>query len=308
MSNYNNNLTLTNDALFKEFFSHKGNEIFLKSFLSDLLKLDIETIEISKDNHVSIDNIMDKTCVLDIRAIINNNIIVNLEMQNAYYDSNTNRFSTYGSKLINSNLNKGETYDMLKPTLAIWILNYELFDFEDYITEAILVPKNHREVEIPMFPKYYFIELSKFMKSKIKEENNLNDWLTFIDGENKEEVQKIMSRNTTINDAVKQLEELLANKEVRRIVEAREKNIMDYESMKKDALTRGHKQGFKEGREKGFKDGIEQGLQQGIQQGIQQGTIQNTEKIVRKMLDKGLDINIIAELTSLSVEEIKKLN
>ena len=161
MKEFNNHLTLTNDALFKEFFSHKGNEKFLKSFLEELLKLEITSLEISKDAHISIDNILDKSCILDIKAIVNGNIVINLEMQNSNYSYNLNRFSTYGSKLLNSNISKGQTYDMLNPTIAIWILNYELFDFEDYITEAILVPKNHREIEIPIFPKYYFIELNK---------------------------------------------------------------------------------------------------------------------------------------------------
>ena len=315
MKEFNNHLTLTNDALFKEFFSHKGNEKFLKSFLEELLKLEITSLEISKDAHISIDNILDKSCILDIKAIVNGNIVINLEMQNSNYSYNLNRFSTYGSKLLNSNISKGQTYDMLNPTIAIWILNYELFDFEDYITEAILVPKNHREIEIPIFPKYYFIELNKFSKNNIKEENTLNDWLTFIDGKNKKEVEKIMSRNTTIDEAVRQLEELLANKEVRRIAEAREKNIMDEQSLRKLALTqgleqgleKGLKEGLKEGLEKGHKEGLEQGLKQGHEEGCKKGHLEERNLIIKKMLSNGLDTQSISELTSASIEDIEKI-
>lgn len=48
----------------------------------------------------------------------------------------------------------------------------------------------------------------------------------------------------------------------------------------------------------------EEGLEQGIEQGMEVGTKQNQLKIVLKMLKKGLDINLISEITSLSLEEI----
>ena len=41
----NKKLSLKNDIIFKEFFTRKGNEKFLKSFLEAVLKVKIEEIE-----------------------------------------------------------------------------------------------------------------------------------------------------------------------------------------------------------------------------------------------------------------------
>ena len=42
-------LSMTNDFVFKRIFAKRGNEEFLKEFLSNLLNLDIKGIEISQD-------------------------------------------------------------------------------------------------------------------------------------------------------------------------------------------------------------------------------------------------------------------
>ena len=41
--------TLKNDTMFKEFFSRKSNEKFLKSFLSAVLNSNVTKIEVQKD-------------------------------------------------------------------------------------------------------------------------------------------------------------------------------------------------------------------------------------------------------------------
>ncbi|MEG0995201.1 MAG: hypothetical protein RSE91_04480, partial [Bacilli bacterium] len=62
-------------------------------------------------------------------------------------------------------------------------------------------------------------------------------------------------------------------------------------------------QGLEQGLEKGLEKGIKKGIKQGIEQGIEQGII-NTAK---KLLKNSIDINIIAESTGLSIDEIKNL-
>lgn len=53
--------------------------------------------------------------------------------------------------------------------------------------------------------------------------------------------------------------------------------------------------------------GRQEGLQQGIQQGLQQGLQQAAHTVALKMLEKGMDLETIAELTDLSIEEIQQL-
>ena len=51
--------------------------------------------------------------------------------------------------------------------------------------------------------------------------------------------------------------------------------------------------------------GYEQGMQQGIQQGIQQGCRENSVETARKLKALGVAVDVIAQSTGLSVEEIE---
>ena len=53
--------------------------------------------------------------------------------------------------------------------------------------------------------------------------------------------------------------------------------------------------------------GIEEGMQKGIEQGIEQGMEQEKYSLARNMKNKNMDLNLISELTGLSIEKIEKL-
>ena len=74
-----NKLNLKNDIVFKAFFSKKGNEKYLKEFLESLLKIHIKKIEVKSE--VSLLKLFEeeKGGRLDIRATLNDGIIVNME-------------------------------------------------------------------------------------------------------------------------------------------------------------------------------------------------------------------------------------
>ena len=54
-------------------------------------------------------------------------------------------------------------------------------------------------------------------------------------------------------------------------------------------------------------EGIELGIEKGIEKGIPQGEILKARKIAKEMKARGFQIDVIAELTNLSIEEIEKL-
>ena len=60
-------------------------------------------------------------------------------------------------------------------------------------------------------------------------------------------------------------------------------------------------------RQEAYEDGMEQGISQGITQGIQQGSQQAKIETARNMFLKNIPIDIIAECTGLSIEEVSKL-
>ena len=61
--------------------------------------------------------------------------------------------------------------------------------------------------------------------------------------------------------------------------------------------------GYERGMEEGLKKGAEQGLKQGKLEGEKTANIRNA----KRMKQKGLDVDDIAEITGLSLEDIEKL-
>ena len=59
----------------------------------------------------------------------------------------------------------------------------------------------------------------------------------------------------------------------------------------------------KEGKLEGIKEGMEKGMQKGKLEGIKEGKI----SMAKSMKSKNMDINLISEITGLSIEEIEKL-
>ena len=70
--------------------------------------------------------------------------------------------------------------------------------------------------------------------------------------------------------------------------------------------------GILEGFERGIKKGIEKGIEKGIAKGIAEGKVEGEYaqalKTARMMIKKGYDVELINELTELSIEEIKNLS
>lgn len=126
---------------------------------------------------------------------------------------------------------------------------------------------------------WYFIELPKFRKIKPDMNNQLEQWLLFIDDYDRRLIKMAETKNKTLKEARKEMNYLTGDEEVRRLVELREKWNYD----RKMDMRYAKKEGEKEG--------------------------QKAEKIeiAKKMLEKNKTIEEIMEITDLTREEIEKL-
>ena len=58
-----------------------------------------------------------------------------------------------------------------------------------------------------------------------------------------------------------------------------------------------------EAREEGLERGIEKGLEQGLERGRYEGQLE----LIRKMLSRGLPLEVVSDVTGLSLEELEAL-
>ena len=286
------------DVVFHSLFK-KGNERITKAIISSITKEEIKEIQL-EDRHIIGKYPEEKLGILDLKAILDDGAICDIEIQLADNKDTAERFLYYWSRIFSSQLEKGKPYKELNKVIGIIILDYE-FDKTKNIEEISTRWKIIEEttgIELDLTDKFelFIIEIPKARRMmKSNQNDKLTQWMLFLDNPNNKEVLEIMNKNEEIKEAMEELEEISKDKELRLIAELKEKAIRDERNMMEHAI------------EDGLKQGIEQGIEQGIQQGIEQGTKQAEIKMAQYLKSKNIDMEIIMEATNLTKEEIEKL-
>lgn len=285
-----------NDIIFKNIFSKIGNEEMLKELLEEITKVKINSIEVEKEVELRQMKIGEKYGKLDLRAIINKNSVAIIEMQMYDNCNMEKRAMYYAGKIIGSSLKTKETYEQIKDVYVISILNYEMTNLNKYCLDTVTVEREYRNYEMVKGLKYYFIELPKFRKQIKSPETKLEQWLTFLDYENKEMVKMAIAKNKLVKKAHKDYEYLTGDDATRRLQELREKAILDENSAYATGVKRG------EARGKAI------GEASGIKQGIKRGKIEGKIETAIEMMKNNVKREIIEKCTGLSENELEKLS
>ncbi len=314
---------LKNDIIFKAFFSRKGNEEFLIDFLNALLGIEIVKIDIKEEVNLEQLSKDEKGGRLDLQAKLNDGIIANIELQMKDFHNMEIRTTLYASKLMSREVRRGTDYQNIEKIIMISILGYNMFtEFKDeYIHKTAIVLDKHRDYNVMDSIEWWFIELPKFRKINPDMSKKINQWIAFIDDEDKELIEMAEKNNKVLKKARKEITYLTGDDEVRRLAELREKWDIEFNASMQNAKKLGEKLGTEIGIKKGEKLGLEKGEKLGLEKGEKLG-LEKGEKlgksiglkeekirIAKKMIKKGNSLEDIIDITELSkkeIEEIKK--
>lgn len=286
----NKTLELTNDYIFKRVFSKKGNEDLLIDLLEGILEIKIEKIEVIKEAEIDRININDKLGVIDLKATINNNTTVDIEIQLKDQHNMIMRSIFYTAGLYHTGLKAGERYEENKKVIGINILKYNMFKWKKYHLK-ITMHEKELNIEVTDAIEIHFIELPKFLKSKNEGSKKLRQWMEFISNERESEIEMAVKENKKIAKAKDEYEYLIGDEAVQRLAFLRDKWERDHNS--EIAWER------KEAREQGFSEGKIAGKNE--------GKIEERKKIIKEMLKKEISEETIIEITKISKEELKNL-
>ena len=284
--NKNVELQLTNDYIFKRLFSKKGNEDILKDLLEGILEIPIKEVEVMQEVELERLDIKDKLGVLDIKAVINEDITVDIEMQIADEKNMIERTLYYWAGLYYTGLKRGRDYKLNNKVITINILMYNIFKKENYHTIATIRDNENKE-KITDKLEIHFIELPKFLKSKEKGNRKLRQWLEFICNKRKGEIEMAVRENEKIAKASQEWEYLRGDEAVKRMAFLKEKWERDWNS--------------------GMHSAEEAGIEKGMKKGIKKGKREEKKEIAIKMIHEKIDEEIISKVTNLSLDEIEKL-
>lgn len=177
------------DLVFKKIFGDVNNSDLLTSLLCAILKISpnkIKHIEII-DNEIVPDILNKKFSRLDLLLQVENEYI-NIEIQVDNYCNYKERTLYYWSKVYSEQLGKGEDYNKLKDTIAINIIDFNLFDFKkSHSTFGIYESEEH--IKLTNKLRIDFLELKK--AKDYKTDTQLQEWLDFLNVSNEEVLKSV---------------------------------------------------------------------------------------------------------------------
>ena len=252
----------TNDYVFKRLFGHVGNEDITKALLKAILKKKIGKIDLDKNKILEKDLSSDKLGILDVRATIDDEDDVDVEMQVTDHKDIQERILFYWSKLFSKKIVSGEDYKDLKKVVIILITKYgieELKKIEKTVTKWQIREETYPKEVLTNKLEFYILELDKLDKYDDISED-LRNWLKFI--ESPEEIDMSEIKDENIKKAKKELEKINMDEYEQDMALRREIFLLDQASMKRHAYEDGEKAGLeKRKKETDLKNGEKIGLE-----------------------------------------------
>ena len=275
-----------NDIAFKKIFGDEKHKEVLISFLNSVLDFKNEKtiLDVTLSNTYQLSQIEElKDTILDIKATNQNNEEFIIEMQKKDIGDFAKRSLYYTSKSYVNQIKKAEQYKELKKVYFIGILDFAIFNTPHYLSRHLILDSKTLNHELKDF-EFNYIELKKFNLSLQECDSIAKKWIYFINNassldlipkelENIKEFQiAFQSANTYTWDK-------------------KELNYYDRVSLKKGD----------------DKNALITAEKKGIEQGIEQGVKKEKLEIAKNLLIANVDIDIIAQTTKLSIEQIESL-
>lgn len=272
-------INMLNDVFFKALLCDDRHKDLTLTFLNDILNRTGDNAFCDLDFlDKELDPIIDagKVSILDIRARMNDNTQVNIEVQIAKPKDMKKRALFYWAKLYSYQIHEGEDYSLINDVISINLLNFRLFTNHNRYHTACHITDDFDKQTIVNDFEMHFIELPKFKLGDIKRLRKSDKWIALFSNRcTDEELEEIAMSEPAIKKVLDYQAYFMHDEKLRRKYELQEKAIRDYNS--------------------------------GMLAAREEGAQNKAHQIALRMLKRGYAIADIAEDTELSIEEIKQL-
>ena len=302
------------DIAFKKIFGNENKKEILISFLNAVLDFrgKKEIVELEILNPYQAPKIAElKETNLDVRAKNKEGITFIVEMQLEHQSFFAKRVLYYTSKAYIGQIEKAVNYPKLNQVIFIGIMDFNLFEGEDYMSRHLILDTQTYKHSIKDF-EFNFIELPKFTKTEEELKTTMDKWIYFLKyADDLQIIPKKLSEPKEITEAFEVVEQYNWTKDELEFYESwemrRASEIDARETAVKKAVKEAVKKAVKVAVKKVVKKAEKQGEERGIKIGREEGRKAEKLEIAKKMLPSGLSLENIAQFTGLPKEEIEKL-
>ena len=312
------------DFGFKRIFGTDPNKELLINFLNSLF----DGEEVIKDvKYLNSENVGDvyteRKAIFDVYCENEQGEKFIVEMQNAYQTYFKDRSLFYSTFPIREQAPKGSDWNFcLKKVYVVALLNYkmsdEAFDSTDTIhTIALMDTKTNKVFNAKLMFKY--VEVGRFDKTD-EELTSLSDkWmyvlknLSRLDNRPSSLREKIFTKlfdaaaiaRFSPNELREYEDSLKAYRDIKNSLDtAKEEGRAEG---REEGRAEGREEGRAEGREDGRKEGRAEGREEGRAEGREEGRAEGIAMVAKMMYAKGIDVDVIASMTGMTIDKIKAL-
>jgi len=244
------------DWALKRLLRSKANYEVLEGFLSELLKDDIEILEIleGESNH---DNAHDKSNRVDLKVQNRKQEIILIEIQYEREFDYLQQILFATAKAITEHLSAGEPYEQVVKVISVNILHFDLGQGKDYVYHGKTrfhgihyhdeLQLNNKQQELfgkqyphELYPEYYLLKVRQFNDVA---RDSLDEWIYFLKNE---EIQEGF-RAKGLAKAKEILDIMNLGEEERRSYEWHIEELRYQASMYRSSFFDGRMEGEKEG-------------------------------------------------------------
>lgn len=275
------------DIAFKKLFGNVAHKDIVISFLNSVLgrKKGEKIVKVTFNDTTNLPQANDsKLSIVDVRCSDEKGKNYIIEMQILKQEEYLYRCQYYSAAGVCRQIPAGGNYSLLMPVIFIGVLNFDLFPSKKYLSHYYLMEEESRERSFGL-QEYHFIELKKFNKKLEKLETLIDKWVYFMQNANAlDAIPPALEKTEVIKEAFEVLDrhnwttaELESYGRVQDVIYAEKSRLQT---------------ALKDGRELGKKEGLKEAGIAVAQRALLQGK---------------MSIKAIADLTGISVDEIKQI-
>ncbi len=224
---------MTNDYMFRMVLQSNNN--VLKGLIRSMMHVplsDIKSVEIVNPIELG-KHIDDKDFILDVKVMLNDNSIINLEMQVTNYSNWTNRSLCYLCRTFD-NVQKGEDYNSSIPVTHIGFLDYDLFPDElEFYSTYMLQNVETGKIYNSKF-RLSVLSLNQ-IKLATKEDKkwHIDEWARLFKATTWEELKMIAEKDKVYSEAANSIYVQNSDETIRAMCEARQEAIFHEQYVQK---------------------------------------------------------------------------
>ncbi len=277
-------VSLSNDLLFKETFTHPDNRDKLIYFLSSFTDFSIDFLSnvnlvIQYESVLSKTKLNDKAYRGDV-VIKFANFRINLECYSSFNEASFNKSTSYIMRIFSTQKDRGKNNNYLESIIQLNFVDNVDYDFDPNIISVYGITNLNNREDRKLADKFVikYFRLDKARKASYNKSDKTLLWLKFIGAKSEEEREEIAEGDEMLMELNNWIDEYVNDKRTQEIFGKWAEEIAE-------------DKGLKKGRRLGFK----------------QGAKNKALEIAKNLIKLNTPIENIHLATGLTIEEIKAL-